>query len=59
MRNVKNTIENFINPFQIEDPDNLYCIASGAPVPKDNENDLLTADISGAKTYGDSLKNAN
>ena len=34
VRNVRNAIENFINPFQIEYSDNLYCIASGAPVPK-------------------------
>ena len=34
-------ISNFINPFAVEDKDNLYCLSSGAPATKDIE-DLLT-----------------
>ena len=35
------------NPFNINDKDNLYCISSGARVPKYHENDLLSAKLRG------------
>lgn len=47
-QNVANVIDamtNFINPFTTEDPYTLYCIASGTPVPKEVEQDLLHADV--------------
>ena len=37
----------FTNPFTISDKDNLYCISSGIPVPKDHENDILSAVLRG------------
>ena len=37
----------FTNPFTVADKDNLYCISSGARVPKDHENDILSAELRG------------
>ena len=42
-------INNFINPFTIEDKDTLYCPSSGAPVPSNVENDVLMSDEIGKK----------
>ena len=39
----------FTNPFTIADKDNLYCISSGAKVPKDHENDILSAELRGTR----------
>ena len=35
------------NPFTIADKDNIYCITSGARVPQDHENDILSAELRG------------
>lgn len=40
-------IRNFTNPFGLCDKENLYCIASGAPVPSDVASDVLRAEIIG------------
>ena len=37
----------FTNPFTISDKDNHYCISSGTRVPKDHENDILSAELRG------------
>lgn len=37
----------FTNPFTIDDKDNLYCISSGARVPKEHEKDILSAELQG------------
>ena len=37
----------FTNPFTISDKDNLCCISSGTRVPKDHENDILSAELRG------------
>ena len=37
----------FTNSFTISDKDNLYCISSGTCVPKDHENDILSAELRG------------
>ena len=44
---VKKTIDaisNFTDPFSIEDKSNLYSISSGCKMPKDVENDVMTAE---------------
>ena len=44
-------INNFINPFTIEDKDTLYCPSSGAPVPSNVDNDILMSDEIGKKAH--------
>ena len=44
-------INNFINPFTIEDKDTLYCPSSGAPVPSNVKNDILMSDEIGKKAH--------
>ena len=44
-------INNFINPFTIEDKDTLYCLSSSASVPSTVENDILMSDEIGKKTH--------
>ena len=44
-------INNFINPFTIEDKDTLYCLSSGAPVPSNVENDILMSDEIAKKAH--------
>ena len=48
---VMEAINNFINPFTIEDKDMLYCLSSGAPVPSNVENDILMSDEVGKKAH--------
>ena len=48
---VMEAINNFINPFTIEDKDTLYCLSSGAPVPSNVENDNLMSDEIGKKAH--------
>ena len=48
---VMEVINNFINPFTIEDKDTLYCLSSGAPVPSNVENDILMSDEIGKKAH--------
>ena len=40
-------IENFINPFTIDNKERLYSLASGAPVPPEVEKDVLNAEAMG------------
>ena len=44
-------INNFINPFTIEDKDTLYCPSSGALVPSNVENDIVMSDEIGKKVH--------
>ena len=39
-----NAINNFINPFDVDDKSRLYCISSGAPAPASIVHDVLTAE---------------
>ena len=48
---VMEAINNFINPFTIEDKDTLYCLSSGAPVPSNVENDILMSDEIAKKAH--------
>ena len=41
-------IQNFMDPFQVEVDDKLYCIASGAAVPLNIESDIMNAELSGS-----------
>ena len=48
VRALMNAFEEFINPFQIEDKDQLYCLSSGRPVTvKNAELHLLNIDKTG------------
>ena len=44
-------ILNFINPFEVEDKDTLFCLSSGAPIPPDIAFDLLNANEAGENAY--------
>ena len=48
---VMNAIRSFTNPFDVDNKEVLYCLSSGAPAPKDVEEDLLNADLIGQKAY--------
>ena len=48
---VMEVINNFINPFTIENKDTLYCLSSGAPVPSNVKNDILMSDEIGKKAH--------
>jgi hypothetical protein len=53
-RNIRRTeierlaIVGFINPFEMEQKDKLYCIASGASATSEIERDVILAEASGA-----------
>ena len=49
VRKVMDAIQNFIDPFSIEDKHSLYCLSSGLPTPTDVETDLLEAEKYGKK----------
>ena len=53
---VMQAISNFINPFEVENKNTLYCLSSGAPVPKDIEHNLLNADKIGKEAYNTFVK---
>ena len=40
-------IKVFINPWTIANKENLYCISSGAPCPKNVEEQILNAEAKG------------
>ena len=50
-KKVMQAISNFINSFDVDTKDVLYCLSSGAPAPKDIEEDLLNADKAGTEAY--------
>ena len=43
IRRLQNTINDCLNPFEIEDTNLLYCISCGVPVPDEITKDLLLA----------------
>ena len=58
-RNVKSTIgaiESFLNPFEVDNPDGLYCISSGAPASTQTETDVLGAEETGEKAKKEFIK---
>ncbi len=40
-------VKSFLNPFEVEDKEHLYCISSGAPVPLHIEIDIMKAEEKG------------
>ena len=56
VRMVVDAISNFLNPFEVENKDVLYCISPGAPALADVEEDLLSADMSGNKARDEFIK---
>ena len=57
IRMVADAISNFVNPFEVENKDLLYCISSGAPAPADVEEGLLSADVNGNKARDEFIEN--
>ena len=58
-RSVKSTtgaIESFLNPFEVDNWDELYCISSGAPASTEIEIDVLGAEETGQKAKGEFIK---
>jgi hypothetical protein len=41
---VLDAFEQYLNPFEVENPDNLFSLSSGRPLPKSAEEDLLDVD---------------
>ena len=56
VQHVLTAVRNFTNPFTIADKDKIYSLASGAPVPKDAEIDLLRAEAVGMTAKADFIK---
>ena len=48
---VVQAISNFMNPFEVSEPDTLFCLSSGAPAPDDVEQDLLKIGETGRKAH--------
>lgn len=47
VQRVISAVQNFTNPFSLDDKDHLYCLASGAPVSSEVEADVLNAEKAG------------
>lgn len=48
---VLDAFEQYVNPFEVENRDNLFCLSSGRPVPKSVEENLLNVDNLGKASY--------
>ena len=44
----KDAVNSFLNPFNIDDPNTMYCILSGSPVPENITQNILNAETLGA-----------
>ena len=44
-------VQNFVNFFEVENNNELYCLFSGTLAPNEVENDLLGADKTGQSAY--------
>ena len=44
VKKVMLAIQSFLNPFDVPDKENLYCISSGAPAPTAVEKDMMAAE---------------
>ena len=51
-------VQNFVDPFAMDDTEHLYNITSGTPAPPYIETDVLRAEAAGAKAKKTLLKNA-
>lgn len=45
--------DGFVNPFQVDVKDKLFCLSSGAPATSKIESDLLNADAIGQKAFNE------
>ena len=45
----KDDVNSFPNPFNIDDPNTMYCILSGYPVPENITENILNAETLGAR----------
>ena len=46
-----NAFHNFINPFEVEVKEYLFCISSGARAPNEVANDILNAKAVGKRVF--------
>ncbi len=51
VQQVVTAFQNFLNPFNIESGDHLYCISSGRPATNAVATDLLSVDSIGQAAY--------
>ena len=51
-------VQNFVDPFAMDDTEHLYNITPSTPAPPHIETDVLQAEAAGAKVKKASLKNA-
>ena len=49
-------ISSFVNPYEVEDQNKLYCLSSGAPFPKSVEIDVLRAEAAGKEAKEEYIK---
>jgi len=56
VRKVIETFQSFLNPFTVENDDELYCLSYGVPAPQDVEKDLLEAISLGVIARDDFVK---
>ena len=50
------SFDNFINPFNIDNKDALYCISSGSPLTEESEKQVLEADKIGQESHAKFVK---
>lgn len=53
---ILDSFSNFINPFEVDNKDVLFCISSGAPATKDIQDDLLRTDEVGQNALSKFIK---
>lgn len=51
VQHVVDAFQNFMNPFEVEDKEGLYCLSSGTSAPKDVEQQLFDADKLGKQIF--------
>jgi hypothetical protein len=51
VQKVLTSIENFVNPFCVDNKDALYCISSGSPLEKESEQNILEANKIGQQAH--------
>ena len=56
VRNILMAFENFVNPFNVDNKDVLFCISSGSPLAKDAEKHVLEANTIGSQSHSKFVK---
>ena len=49
VNHAKDAVNSFLNPFNIDDSNTMYCISSGSPVPEDITQNILNAETLGGR----------